>query len=173
MLTVTLVASTSGRHVKRVLQRLFREHGMPRAIQCDNGTPWVSVHARGGLTKLSVWLLSLGVRLVRSRVGCPQDNGGHERMHRDLGELQLSQAKTRSAQQRDCDRWMVDFNHVRPHAALGDKTPAEVYRPAATRATEFSALRAAGYARYIDKSTCAEARAEAFTVQTREALRIR
>jgi hypothetical protein len=94
---------------------------------------WVSVHARGGLMSLSVWLLSLGARLVRSRVGCPQDNGGHERMHRDLGELQLSPAKTRSAQQRDCDRWMIDFNHVRPHAALGDRTPAEVYRPAERR----------------------------------------
>jgi putative transposase len=67
---------------------------------------------------------ALGVRLVRSRVGCPQDNGGHERMHRDLSEPQLSPAKTRSAQQRDCDRWLVDFNHVRPHSAL-----AEVYRP--------------------------------------------
>ena len=133
VLAVTLVSSTSARQVKRVLQRLFLEHGVPLAIQCDNGAPWVSPHARGGLTKLSVWLVSLGVRLIRSRAGCPQDNGGHERMHRDLGELQLTPAKTRAAQQRDCDRWLVDFNHVRPHDALGGKTPAEVYRPTERR----------------------------------------
>lgn len=129
VLAVTLVSSTSSRHVKRVLQQLFLEHGVPLAIQCDNGPPWVSAHARGGLTRLSVWLVSLGVRLIRSRAGCPQDNGGHERMHRDLGELQLTPAKTRGAQQQECDRWTVDFNHVRPHDSLGGKTPSEVYRP--------------------------------------------
>lgn len=58
----------------------------------------------------------------------PQDNGGHERMHRDLSELELRPAGTRRAQQRDCDRWMIDFNEVRPHEALAGKTPAEVYR---------------------------------------------
>jgi transposase InsO family protein len=133
VLTVRLMSSINGSKVRRVLQRLFEEHGVPAAIQCDNGPPWVSVLARGGLTKLSVWLLSLGIRLIRSRPACPQDNGGHERMHRDLGELQLTPAKSRRAQQPQCDRWAVDFNHVRPHAALGGKTPAEVYRPAERR----------------------------------------
>jgi hypothetical protein len=133
VLTVTLMSAISCSKVKRVLKRLFEEHGVPSAIQCDNGPPWVCMLARGGLTKLSVWLLSLGVRLIRSRVGCPQDNGGHERMHRDLGELELTPAKSRRAQQPQCDRWVVDFNHVRPHAALGGKTPAEAYRPTEKR----------------------------------------
>ncbi|OLD47066.1 MAG: hypothetical protein AUI48_05380 [Chloroflexi bacterium 13_1_40CM_2_68_14] len=133
VLAATLVGSTRGTVVKHVLQRLFREHGVPGAIQCDNGCPWVSTQSRGGLTRLSAWLMSLGIRLVRSRPGCPQDNGGHERMHRDLGELQLRPARSRAAQQLEVDRWLVDFNHVRPHAALGGKTPAEVYRPVERR----------------------------------------
>src|SRR5438132_407956 len=124
VLAATLVGSTRGTVVKHVLQRLFREHGVPGAIQCDNGCPWVSTQSRGGLTRLSAWLMSLGIRLVRSRPGCPQDNGGHERMHRDLGELQLRPARSRAAQQLEVDRWLVDFNHVRPHAALGGKTTA-------------------------------------------------
>ena len=49
-------------------------------------------------------------------------------MHRDLSELECNPAQTRRAQQRACDRWMVEFNEVRPHDALGGKTPAEVYR---------------------------------------------
>ncbi|MBK6464154.1 MAG: DDE-type integrase/transposase/recombinase [Myxococcales bacterium] len=68
----------------RRLRRLFRKHGLPIAIQCDNGTPFVATNSRGGLTTLSAWWVSLGIRIVRSRPGCPQDSGGHERMHRDV-----------------------------------------------------------------------------------------
>jgi len=130
VLAVQVVASTRGPVVRKILERLFRRHGVPKAIQCDNGSPWISTRARGGLTSLSVWLVSLGIQLIRSRVGCPQDNGGHERMHRDLAELQLNPARTRRGQQVACDRWVLDFNEVRPHSALGDRTPAEVYRVA-------------------------------------------
>lgn len=128
VLAVRVVPSTKGPTVRAVLDGLFRRYGVPKAIQCDNGSPWVCARSRGGLTSLSVWLVSLGIRLIRSRVGCPQDNGAHERMHRDLSEVQLSPARTRRGQQRACDRWMVDFNEVRPHASLGGKTPAEIYR---------------------------------------------
>ncbi|MBK6460859.1 MAG: DDE-type integrase/transposase/recombinase [Myxococcales bacterium] len=70
--------------MRAVFERLFRKHGLPIAIQCDNGTPFVATNSRGGLTTLSAWWVSLGIRIVRSRPGCPQDNGGHERMHRDV-----------------------------------------------------------------------------------------
>ena len=105
--------------VREVFERLFARHGVPEAIQCDNGTPFVAVRARGGISQLSAWWLSLGIRLVRSRPGCPQDNGGHERMHVNLaGDLQNEPAATRQAQQREFDRWRQEFNHVRPHDAL-------------------------------------------------------
>ncbi len=133
VLAVALLARPRTSYVKRVLLDLFERHGLPVAIQCDNGPPFVCVRARGGLSHLSAWLISLGMKLVRSRPGCPQDNGGHERMHRDLSELELRPASTRRAQQRECDRWMVDFNEVRPHDALGGKTPAEVYRDSPRR----------------------------------------
>jgi hypothetical protein len=55
-------------------------------------------------------------------------------MHRDLSEVQLTPAKSRRAQQPQCDRWVLDFNHVRPHDALGGKTPAELYHPTERRA---------------------------------------
>ncbi len=130
---VRLVNGATCGSVRYVLSELFREHGVPGAIQCDNGSPWISMQGRGGLTKLSVWLVSLGIKLIRSRPACPQDNGGHERMHRDLSELQIKPARTRSKQQLECDRWLVDFNHVRPHSALNGQTPAEAYRPTERR----------------------------------------
>jgi transposase InsO family protein len=89
VLTVMVVASTRGEVVRRVLEKLFAKHGTPLALLMDNGSPWISMRSRARLTKLSTWLVSLGIKLHRSRVASPQDNGGHERMHRDLDELRL------------------------------------------------------------------------------------
>lgn len=130
VLTIAALGSTKGEPVRKELERLFKKHGLPRAFQFDNGSPFISTRARGGLTALSVWLVSLGIRIVRSRPGCPQDNGGHERMHRDVAqEVQPWPSEDLRAQQRELDRWMQEFNHVRPHEALGGKTPADLYKP--------------------------------------------
>jgi putative transposase len=120
--------------VQKVFQGLFRRHGVPGAIQCDNGVPFVSVRSRGGLSQLSAWWMSLGIKIFRSRPGCPQDNGAHERMHADMrADLQQTPAPTREDQQKAIDRWRQEFNHVRPHEALKGKTPGEVYKPAERR----------------------------------------
>jgi putative transposase len=116
--------------VRAVLTRLFERYGLPKAIQCDNGTPFISTRSRGGLTKLSAWWVSLGIRVVRSRLAAPQDNGAHERMHRDIAvELQGEPARTLRLQKRALARWRHTFNHVRPHDALAGRTPAEIYKP--------------------------------------------
>lgn len=128
VLAVALLPSTTGEHVRRVMTLLFRKYGVPSVIQCDNGAPFISSQSMGGLTRLSAWWVSLGIRIVRSRPGCPQDNGGHERMHRDMSaDLQTDPESSKLSQQRACDRWRQMFNHVRPHAALSNQTPAEVY----------------------------------------------
>lgn len=137
VLAVRVMASTSMPEVRRVFEALFKKHGIPAAIQVDNGVPFINTQARGGLTQLSAWWLSLGIRVVRSRPGCPQDNGGHERMHRDMkADLQAYPAGSRIAEQRACDRWRLEFNRVRPHEALGGKTPGDLYRPSNRRAAK-------------------------------------
>ena len=133
VLLVQVMTPTMGA-VQKALERLFRKHGVPAAIQCDNGTPFISAMARGGLTRLSAWWVSLGIRIVRSRPGCPQDNGGHERMHRDLStDIEAMPLPSPRATQRALDRWRQEFNHVRPHEALGGKTPADFYKPRVRR----------------------------------------
>jgi len=130
VLALELVESSTGDVVRDVMLRLFRRYGLPSAIQCDNGSPFISTQSMGGLTKLSAWWVSLGIRLVRSRPGSPQDNGGHERMHVDIaGDLESDPEDTLLLQQRACRRWRQVFNHIRPHEALGQKTPGEVYKP--------------------------------------------
>lgn len=133
MLAVRLLASTATKDVLPQFELLFDKYGLPRTIQTDNGAPFASTRGIGGLSKLSAWWVSLGINVVRSRPGCPQDNGGHERMHRDMVALQQMAAPTLREQQQRLDEWVTTFNHVRPHEALGMKTPAEFYRPSPRR----------------------------------------
>lgn len=134
VLAIKVLASTSMTEVRSTFEALFKKYGVPQAIQVDNGVPFINVQARGGLTRLSAWWVSLGIRVVRSRPGCPQDNGAHERMHRDMrADLQAFPAGSRFAEQRACDRWRLEFNRVRPHEALGGKTPSELYKPSERR----------------------------------------
>jgi hypothetical protein len=120
--------------VHRHMERLFRKYGVPRAIQCDNGPPFVSVRSPAGISRLSAWWISLGIVVVRSRPACPQDNGGHERMHRDIkAEVQRHPSNDLASEQRRLARFRQEFNHVRPHQALNGRTPAEVYRPTEKR----------------------------------------
>lgn len=105
----------------------FREFGLPEAIRSDNGAPFAST-APGGLSKLSVWWIRLGIRPLRIAPGEPQQNGVHERMHRTLkAEATKPPAQDLAAQQRVFDRFRAEFNDERPHEALGLKPPAKVY----------------------------------------------
>jgi hypothetical protein len=56
---------------------------LERVIRIDNGPPFASVTV-GGLSRLAVWWIQLGIRLERILPGHPEQNGRHERMHRTL-----------------------------------------------------------------------------------------
>jgi putative transposase len=134
ILCAKLLAHTTVEAVRKQFEVLFRRYGLPKAIQCDNGQPFISVQSRAGLTRLSAWWVSLGIAIVRSRPGCPQDNGAHERMHRDMrADVEAFPQATRLREQRALDRWRQEFNHVRPHEALRGKTPAKIYKPGPRR----------------------------------------
>jgi putative transposase len=110
------------------MERLFKEHGLPRAIRSDNGPPFASTGA-GGLTRLSAHWMKLGVDLERIEPGQPQQNGRHERMHATLKAEAIRPASaTPAVQQARFDRFREDFNTQRPHEALGQATPHAHYR---------------------------------------------
>ena len=70
--------------VKPAFERLFQAHGLPKVIRVDNGAPFACTSAPAGLSRLSAWWTSLGIRVSFSRPAHPQDNGSHERMHADM-----------------------------------------------------------------------------------------
>ena len=107
----------------------FREYGLPAAMRSDNGVPFASV-SLGGLTRLAVWFIRLGIRQERIEPGHPEQNGRHERMHRSLKEATASPPRsTLLTQQKAFDEFVYEYNFQRPHEALGQKTPASVYQP--------------------------------------------
>lgn len=121
--------STAADGVKTSLVRVFREHGMPEAIRSDNGSPFASTGI-GRLTRLGVWLVSLGIRRQLIEPACPSQNGKHERMHRTLGEETTHPpAANLRRQQGVFDSFRHVYNEERPHQALGMKRPAQLYRP--------------------------------------------
>jgi transposase InsO family protein len=110
--------------VRDCFERLFERHGLPGAIRSDNGSPFAHVRGLLGLSRLSAWWVALGIDLERGRPGHPQDNGGHERLHRDI----RTELEPGTAQQEALDLWRQEFNHERPHEALGMRCPGEVYQ---------------------------------------------
>lgn len=109
-------------------RRVFREYGMPLQIHTDNGKPFGAVQAVKRLTRLSVWFIEQGIEPVYSDPAHPEQNGRHERMHRDLkGEATRPPGHNLRAQQRKLNKFVNEYNYERPHAALDLETPGSVH----------------------------------------------
>jgi transposase InsO family protein len=123
------LASVRSVEVRPVLRRLFREVGLPEAIRTDNGAPFVSTGFKGW-SALNVWWMQLGIVHQRIPPASPQQNGTHERMHRELKrETTRPPAATRRGQQRRFDAFRDRYNTERPHEALHDDTPRSRWQP--------------------------------------------
>lgn len=133
VLDIVALPSTLMATAKTAFERVFREYGVPRQMITDNGTPFCSAISLGGLTQLSRWWIEIGIIPVRIAPGRPDQNGIHERMHRTLKAwIKRHHQKDLRSQQRCFDAFRAEFNHVRPHQALGQKTPDTAfnsYRP--------------------------------------------
>lgn len=118
----------SFKEAKPCFELVFKEYGLPVAVRTDNGAPFASI-GLGGLSKLSVWFMKLGIRPERIEPGHPEQNGRHERMHRTLKAMTANPPRSnRKSQQKAFDEFIYEYNFERPHEALGQKTPVTVYQ---------------------------------------------
>lgn len=129
LLGIEALPAISDETARETCEELFRRYGLPHAIRSDNGVPFAS-RGLAGLTKLSAYWLLLGIRLERIRPAHPEENGRHERMHRTLKAETARPPRTNLLQQQErFEEFIAEYNDERPHEALGQKCPAEVYRP--------------------------------------------
>lgn len=121
--------SSTSEPTQRNFERAFREFGLPDAIRTDNGPPFSSL-APGGLSRLAVWWIRLGIRPERIMPGRPDQNGRHERMHLTLkSETARPPRSSFRAQQKAFDSFRKEYNYERPHEGLSYATPASFYEP--------------------------------------------
>ena len=107
-----------GEDVVQTLERICRSVGYPKAIRVDNGSEFIS-------RDLDLWAYQKDVVLDFSRPGKPTDNGFIESFNGKLRAeclnthwfMSLDDARTKM------EDWRRDYNEVRPHSAIGNKSP--------------------------------------------------
>lgn len=116
--------------VRAALTASFRRYGLPAWMLMDNGPPWGTA-AGMPHTRLTAWLMRLGIGISHGRPFHPQTQGKTERFHRTLKAELLAGRRfgDLSEAQRGFDRWRHRYNFARPHEALDHRPPAHRYRP--------------------------------------------
>jgi transposase InsO family protein len=108
--------------------RAAAAHGFPASLLTDNGAVFTAA-PRGGRCAIELETARLGISSVHSRPYHPQTCGKVERLHQTLKRFCSKQdpADTIEALQAQLDRFSSYYNEVRPHRALGPRTPAEAF----------------------------------------------
>ena len=111
-----------GEDVVQTLERVCRKIGYPKSIRVDNGSEFIS-------RDLDLWAYQKGVALDFSRPGKPTDNAFIENFNGKLRQeclnthwfMNLDDARSKM------ENWREDYNHVRPHSAIGNKPPISLH----------------------------------------------
>lgn len=112
-----------------VFTEVFQEYGMPDSILSDNGAQFAGF--KKGYTQFERWLMDLDILPIHGRIKHPQTQGKIERFHRTMKQELLNHTNIADIQdaQLKFNCWRDKYNNIRPHEALGMKTPSEVYVP--------------------------------------------
>jgi putative transposase len=97
-----------------------RRRATPKSIRLDNGPEFIS-------KSLDWWAYFNKVTLDFSRPGKPTDNAFIESFNGRVRQECLNQHWFLSLADavEKIEEWRVDYNTVRPHSSLGDRTPTE------------------------------------------------
>ncbi len=137
-LSVTAHTRVTGNIVLKTFTETAENTGYPASVLSDNGMVYTTRFAwgRGGRNQLETLLGVLGIEQKLSRPNHPTTCGKVERFQQTMKKWLTAQAPAETIEQlqEQLDKWLVIYNHQRPHKSLGRRTPAVVYnlRPKAT-----------------------------------------
>jgi putative transposase len=115
--------SLGGLRVRRVLDRIASERGLPEATVLDNGPEFRR-------RALAAWSEARGVRLEFVQPGKPAQNAYAESFNGRLRDecLNANWFTSLSDARRKIESWRQDYNQQRPHSSLNYLPPAEFAR---------------------------------------------
>ena len=126
---------TKAADVVATFHRAAAAHGFPASMLTDNGAVFTAA-PRKGRCAIELETAALGIGYVHSSPYHPQTCGKVERFHQTEKKWLAKQkpAATLLELQAKLDRFGAYYNDVRPHRAIGRRTPAEAFaaRPRAT-----------------------------------------
>jgi putative transposase len=117
-LALEVASGFRARDVVGVLTRLIEKRGKPLAIRCDQGTEFTA-------EALDQWAYNNRIELDFSRPGKPTDNAFAEAFNASVRKelLNTSWFATLEAARHAARLWRTEYNEVRPHRSLANKTP--------------------------------------------------
>lgn len=118
-LAIRVAYHLTSHDVLDVLSELFLTHSLPDYIRSDNGSEFTA----GALRQ---WLKALSVKTAYIEPGSPWENGFNERFNGSLRDECLNRERFYSLKEAQIiiEQWRREYNHIRPHSALGYRPPA-------------------------------------------------
>lgn len=124
--SIRIEPKSSASGVKDSFVQAFHEYGLPNCILSDNGCQFAGPHK--GISLFERFLMDLDIQPIHGRPLHPQTQGKIERFHRTLKQEALRVIPGSMAEAKiQLENWRWLYNEVRPHHALGMKTPASIY----------------------------------------------
>jgi len=117
-LAIEIDTSLPALRVIRALNQLIQTRSKPKSIRVDNGPEFIS-------DRLQQWCDDRGITLQFIQPGKPMQNGFVERNNGSLRKELLDAYLFYSLQEvrEMAEEWQRDYNHERPHEALGNVPP--------------------------------------------------
>lgn len=129
LLAVVVGLALTGCLAWQAFRAAVAAYGLPRQLLSDNGTTFTG-RLHGKVVYFERQIRAAGVQFIHGRAYHPQTQGKLERQHATQN-MWIADHRPRSlgAAQTVLNAYRQDYNDVRPHEALGQRTPASVYQP--------------------------------------------
>jgi transposase InsO family protein len=129
LVAARVVATATAELAWRAVAAAVAGHGMPAQLLSDNGLIFTG-RSLGREVTFERQARAAGITLTHGRAYHPQTQGKIERQHRTQNDwITDHRPASLAAAQDELDAYRHDYNHCRPHQALGQETPASAYAP--------------------------------------------